>query len=219
MQYAQIHQLPTGILKHHFFVKLHRKDCLVLLQLNLGVRARGTHLHWRGTDGHAETQNWSISVQREFARVGWKLCIDILIFRKLLQWNVLEKQMCFGSGHNKYQMWVTWVWDCSIRNIPSFDPFCLNMKGWLLMLQKDRSAPRDMQNTNFADNYIVWLSQPFITLSELLGPHVSLSGDGASCGSVISIFPKVQFTVIGNTSMQCMCKAIGFQPCTGVVRK
>lgn len=70
MQYPQIHQLPTGILKHCFFVKVHRKDCLVLLQLNLGVRARGTHFHRGGTDRRAQTQNYSLSVQGEFARVS-----------------------------------------------------------------------------------------------------------------------------------------------------
>lgn len=96
-----------------------------------------------------------------------------------------------------------WVWGGTITDILSFAPFCLKMEGWLLMLQKDRNAPRDMQNTNFADvfssmsiqltstdNYIVWLYQTFITLSELLGPPVSLPGDGASCGSVTSTFPK-----------------------------
>ena len=70
MQYPQIHQLPAGILKYCFFVKLHRKGCLVLSQLNLGVRARETHLHRRGADGHAQTQNCSLSVQGEFARVS-----------------------------------------------------------------------------------------------------------------------------------------------------
>lgn len=96
-----------------------------------------------------------------------------------------------------------WVWDGTITDILSLVPFCLKMEGWLSMLQKDRSAPRDMQNTNFADvfssmsiessstdNYIVWRSETFITLSELLGPPVSLPGDGASRGSVISTFPK-----------------------------
>lgn len=50
MQYSQIHQLLAGILKHGFFVKLHRKDCLVLLQPNLRVTASGMHLHSSGKD-------------------------------------------------------------------------------------------------------------------------------------------------------------------------
>lgn len=82
-----------------------------------------------------------------------------------------------------------WDWDCTIRNIPCLVPFCVIMEGWLLMLWKYSSAPRDTQNIGSADhfssmstqlpstdNYIVWLSQPFITLSVLLGPHMSLSG-------------------------------------------
>lgn len=109
------------------------------------------------------------------------------------------------------------------QKYPALGPLCLNLERWLLMLQKDRCAPRDMQKTNCVvhfssvstrfpstDNYIVWQSQPFLTLSELLGPQVSLPGDGESCGPVVSIFPKVQSQAVGSMSVHCTCKAIGF---------
>lgn len=95
------------------------------------------------------------------------------------------------------------------------------------MLQKDRSVPRDMQNTNFADCFS---SVPqhrqlhCLTVSAIYyiaraaWPTGEPPDDGVSCGSVISIFPKAQFTVIGSMSIQCTHKTAGFQPWTGVVR-
>lgn len=45
------------------------------------------------------------------------------------------------------------VRDYTPRNILAFGSLRLNLEGWLLMLQKDRSAPRDIQKTNCAVHF------------------------------------------------------------------
>lgn len=106
---------------------------------------------------------------------------------------------------------------------PALGCLCLNLEGWLLMLQKDRGAERyyRRQMVQFIFHPCLHNSPAqtitlFDSLSHFLHCHNCLAPERASLVMLYSVglcspsSLRSRSQVFGNTSVHCTCNAIGF---------
>lgn len=106
---------------------------------------------------------------------------------------------------------------------PALGSLCLNLEGWLLMLQKDRGAERyyRRQIVQFIFHPCLHNSPAqtitlFDSLSHFLHCHNCLAPERASLVMLYSVglcspsSLRSRSQVFGNTSVHCTCNAIGF---------
>lgn len=141
----------------------------------------------------------------------------------LFECNVLGNQMYFRAVATNIKYWLHKGLRLHPQKHPALDSLCLNLEGWHLMLQKDRSAPIDIQKTNCAVHFSSYLHSSsaqtitlFDRLSHFLHCHKCLASKRASLVMVHPVglwtpsSPRSKSQVFGNRFVHCTCNTTGF---------